>query len=47
VPREVRDEPPEARRDSWSLLNLPPAFVYVLHRPQRRRARRRGAPARA
>lgn len=33
VPRALRAELGlEARRDSWSLLNLPPAFVYVLHR---------------
>ncbi len=33
VPRPLRQELGlEAWRDSWSLLNLPPAFVYVLRR---------------
>jgi phospholipid N-methyltransferase len=37
VPRDLREELDlEARRVSWSLRNLPPAFVYVL---RRRRAR--------
>lgn len=44
VPKEIRQELAlEARRDSWSLLNLPPAFVYVLR--HRRRASRAHAPA--
>lgn len=42
VSQEIRQELGlEARRDSWSLLNLPPAFVYVLR--HRRRASRRDA----
>lgn len=42
VPRELREELGlEARRVSWSLRNLPPAFVYVLRR--RRSAPRRTA----
>ncbi len=33
VARELREELGlEARRASWSLLNLPPAFVYILRR---------------
>jgi len=33
VSKELRAElGVEARRASWSLLNLPPAFVYVLRR---------------
>jgi phospholipid N-methyltransferase len=36
--RELREELGlEARRASWSLLNLPPAFVYVLRRRRRGR----------
>jgi phospholipid N-methyltransferase len=36
VPRELRDEfDLDARRASWSLRNLPPAFVYVLRRRRR------------
>jgi len=40
VSRALRDELGlEARRDSWSLLNLPPAFVYVLRRsPAKKKA---------
>jgi len=38
VPRELREELGlEARRVSWSLRNLPPAFVYVLRRGRRLR----------
>jgi phospholipid N-methyltransferase len=40
LPAELLEELDlEARRASWSLLNLPPAFVYVMRR--RRRPRRR------